>query len=85
MLYLYCRKNGGRNGEITIIDCMGHLHGTWDGLAIIVGVDRFTLLPKVPPSRDSMPISRNLFFYSTANCTSLQVGMCLLDLNYKIQ
>ncbi|MGP1393408.1 MAG: DUF4314 domain-containing protein [Candidatus Cryptobacteroides sp.] len=36
----------GREGEITYIDDAGQIHGTWGGLAVIVGVDRFTLLPK---------------------------------------
>lgn len=39
-------RYNGMEGEITIIDSMGQLHGTWGGLAVIVGVDRFTVLPK---------------------------------------
>lgn len=36
----------GREGEIEFIDSMGQLHGTWGGLAVLVGVDRFTQLPR---------------------------------------
>lgn len=39
-------RYNGMEGEITIIDSMGQLHGTLGGLAVIVGVDRFTVLPK---------------------------------------
>ena len=31
----YC----GRVGEVTHIDSMGQLHGTWGGLAVIPGTD----------------------------------------------
>jgi len=34
----------GRVGKITYIDSMGHLHGTWGGLAIIPTVDEFTII-----------------------------------------
>lgn len=39
-------RYNGMEGEIDFIDSMGQLHGTWGGLAVIVGVDRFTVLPK---------------------------------------
>ena len=31
----------GRTGEITGIDDMGQLHGTWGGLAVIPGADSY--------------------------------------------
>jgi hypothetical protein len=34
----------GREGEVTHIDDGGQLHGTWGGLALIPGVDRFVIL-----------------------------------------
>lgn len=39
-------RYNGREGETTLIDSMGQLHGTWGGLAVLVGVDRFTQLPR---------------------------------------
>lgn len=36
----YC----GRVGEVTRIDDMGQLHGTWGGLAVIPGVDVFEVV-----------------------------------------
>lgn len=38
----YCDKEG----RITRIDSMGHLHGTWGGLAVIPGEDDFTVIPE---------------------------------------
>lgn len=38
------RKYSGKTGEITSIDDAGQLHGTWGGLAVIPGVDKFELL-----------------------------------------
>lgn len=34
----------GKEGTVTIIDDTDQLHGTWGGLAVIPGVDRFTIL-----------------------------------------
>lgn len=34
----------GREGEITYIDAIGQLHGTWGGLAIIPEADEFELI-----------------------------------------
>ena len=34
----------GREGVIWHIDDMGQLHGTWGGLAVIPGVDEFTVI-----------------------------------------
>lgn len=36
----YC----GRKGEVTNIDSIGQLHGTWGGLAVIPGVDDFDII-----------------------------------------
>lgn len=36
----------GREGEITHIDDMGQLHGTWGGLAVIPGQDAYTVIEK---------------------------------------
>ena len=36
----------GREGIITRIDSMGHLHGTWGGLAVIPNEDDYTLIKK---------------------------------------
>ena len=36
----YCDYSG-REGVITLIDDIGQLHGTWGGLALIVGADSF--------------------------------------------
>lgn len=35
----------GREGRITRIDSMGHLHGTWGGLAILPE-DSYTVIPE---------------------------------------
>lgn len=35
-----------REGRITSIDSMGHLHGTWGGLAIIPGEDDYYIVPE---------------------------------------
>lgn len=34
----------GREGEITYVDAIGQLHGTWGGLAIIPEADEFEIL-----------------------------------------
>ena len=36
----------GREGQITIVDGIGKLHGTWGGLAVEPGVDEFEILKK---------------------------------------
>ena len=36
----------GREGIVTSIDSMGHLHGTWGGLAVLPNEDDFTLIKK---------------------------------------
>lgn len=34
----------GRTGEVTLIDGIGQIHGTWGGLAIIPETDSYELL-----------------------------------------
>lgn len=34
----------GKEGEITYIDAIGQLHGTWGGLAIIPEADEFEII-----------------------------------------
>ena len=34
----------GRTGEVTYIDSMNQLHGTWGGLAIIPEIDTFEII-----------------------------------------
>lgn len=34
----------GKEGEITHIDDIGQLHGTWGGLAVIPGYDEYEVL-----------------------------------------
>lgn len=36
----YC----GRKGKVDHIDSLGQLHGTWGGLAVIPGVDKFDII-----------------------------------------
>ena len=36
----------GREGIVTSIDSMGHLHGTWGGLAVFPNEDDYTLIKK---------------------------------------
>ena len=36
---LQARMHDGRSGVVEHIDSMGQLHGTWGGLAVILGVD----------------------------------------------
>ena len=36
----------GREGIVTRIDSMGHLHGTWGGLAVISNEDDYILIKK---------------------------------------
>lgn len=38
------REYAGREGEVTLVDGMGQLHGTWGGLAVIPGVDEFEII-----------------------------------------
>lgn len=33
-----------KEGKISSIDSMGHLHGTWGGLAVIPGEDDYTVI-----------------------------------------
>lgn len=41
----------GREGVVEHIDSMGQLHGTWGGLAVIPGEDRFVVIgKKIDPS-----------------------------------
>ena len=35
-----------REGEITYIDDMGQIHGTWGGCALIPEVDTYMVIPK---------------------------------------
>ena len=41
---LKAREYAGKEGEVVFIDNMGHLHGTWGGLAVIPDVDRFEVI-----------------------------------------
>ena len=41
----------GKTGVVTSIDDMGQLHGTWGGLALIPGVDKYIVNPE-PPFED---------------------------------
>lgn len=34
----------GREGVVEFIDSIGQLHGTWGGLAVIPGEDRFVVI-----------------------------------------
>lgn len=34
----------GKEGTVEYIDGMGQLHGTWGGLAVIPGTDRYTTI-----------------------------------------
>ena len=36
----------GREGVVEHIDSMGQLHGTWGGLAVIPGEDRFVIIER---------------------------------------
>lgn len=38
------KRYAGKTGEVTHIDSIGQLHGTWGGLAIIPGVDFFEII-----------------------------------------
>lgn len=38
------KEYAGREGEVTWIDDTGQLHGSWGSLAVIPGVDRFTVI-----------------------------------------
>lgn len=35
-----------KEGEVTHIDSMGQIHGTWGGCALIPGVDSFEIVEK---------------------------------------
>lgn len=37
----------GREGTVEHIDSLGQLHGSWGGLAVIPGADRFEVLEQV--------------------------------------
>ena len=37
-------RYAGKTGEVTYIDSIGQLHGTWGGLAIVPGVDFFEII-----------------------------------------
>lgn len=37
-------RYSGRTGTITHIDCIGQLHGTWGGCAVIPGTDLFEVI-----------------------------------------
>ena len=42
---LYVGKDyTGKEGYVTLIDSIGQLHGTWGGLALIPGIDKFIIL-----------------------------------------
>lgn len=34
----------GKTGTVTSIDSIGQLHGTWGGLAVIPGIDEFSIV-----------------------------------------
>lgn len=34
----------GKEGVVTYIDDMGHLHGTWGGLAVLLDVDEIEVI-----------------------------------------
>lgn len=36
----------GKEGVVELIDSMGQLHGTWGGLAVIPGEDRFVIIER---------------------------------------
>lgn len=38
---LQARNYDGRTGVVESIDSLGQIHGTWGGLALIPGKDRF--------------------------------------------
>lgn len=41
----------GKEGVVEVIDSIGQLHGTWGGLAVIPGEDRFVVIEKkIDPS-----------------------------------
>lgn len=41
---LQARNYNGRTGIVEHVDSIGQLHGTWGGLAVIPGVDRFEVI-----------------------------------------
>ena len=41
---LQARAYNGRTGEVTHIDGIGQLHGTWGGLAVIPEEDEFRII-----------------------------------------
>ena len=43
----------GRIGIVRSIDDMGQLHGSWGGLAVIPGIDRYVINPE-PPFEDEV-------------------------------
>ena len=42
----YDHSYPGRTGDVTLIDDAGQLHGTWGGLAVIPGEDRFSVIKR---------------------------------------
>lgn len=38
---LQARSYNGRTGVVETVDSFGQLHGTWGGLAVIPGVDKY--------------------------------------------
>lgn len=42
----------GATGTVTCIDDLGQLHGTWGGLAVIPGEERFEVLPPEPENAE---------------------------------
>ena len=39
-------RYAGKEGVIERIDAIGQLHGTWGGLAVVPGVDSYTVIKK---------------------------------------
>jgi hypothetical protein len=37
-------RYNGKEGVVEMVDSMGQLHGTWGGLAVIPGVDNFSVI-----------------------------------------
>jgi hypothetical protein len=37
-------RYNGKEGVVEMVDSMGQLHGTWGGLAVIPGVDDFSVI-----------------------------------------
>lgn len=41
---LQARSYNGRTGVVETVDSLGQLHGTWGGLAVIPGVDKYEFI-----------------------------------------